>query len=622
MTARLTATLALLLALVPWAPPTHAAYSEYSVVRDTRTLHIGRDLSVTEDHTQVLRVNDAQAIEPLGKRRLTFTPSRESLRIVEAWTITREGTRHVVPADRILTQSNARSESESKFTDRQALIVIFPKVGVGSQLHVRAVRTRAQPIFPGHFSRLLWWSPHMPHEEVAVDVLLDAGVDIKMATRDTSGQLRGGRVASQPGDPTGSSRFRYTYAHTGAAPKFADQVDTMHHATTLVLGTFGSWADVASAYRVRATPKVTPEIRTTALEIVQGARSLAQRVERLHHWVARNVRYVAVTVNDGGFVPHDAQRVLDNLYGDCKDKAMLLEALLAAVGIEAGPVLVNTDAVYELPPQPTPFAFNHAIVHVPALSLYLDPTHIHARTGTLPDYLMGKPVLLVREGRVARTPHMNPAIDFSRSQTTAGMIASGAILGHTRAQLRGALEVDSRWLVAQALEEEGESKFVESLLARQFEPGSGSIRASPNDLEQAWEVETTFELEPLLNLPGPGALRIPLALAPGRILALTERRAYANRQQPFVCESARHEEVVTLDFPEGITVVALPPAVDFQKAGITYRSRYELKGRTLTATRTYVAKWPGPICEPKDDLAWLEFRPVLVKDLRGQVVVR
>jgi hypothetical protein len=35
-----------------------------------------------------------------------------------------------------------------------------------------------------------------------------------------------------------------------------------------------------------------------------------------------------------------------------------------------------------------------------------------------------------------------------------------------------------------------------------------------------------------------------------------------------------------------------------------------------------VAKWPGPICEPKDDLAWLEFRPVLVKDLRGQVVVR
>ena len=462
----------------------------------------------------------------------------------------------------------------------------------------------------------------MPHEEVAVDVLLDAGVDLKMATRDASGQLRGGRVAAQPGDPAGSSRYRYTYAHPGAAPKFPDQVDTMHYAPTLVLGTFGSWAEVARAYRARATPKVTPDIRTTALEIVQGARSLLQRVERLHHWVARNVRYVAVTVNDGGFIPHDAQRVLDNGYGDCKDQAMLLEALLAAVSIEAGPVLVNTDANYELPPHPTPFGFNHVIVHVPALNLYLDPTHGYARTGTLPEHLMGKPVLQVREGRVARIAHMNPASDYSRSQTTAGMIASGAILGHARAQMRGALEVYSRTRVAQALEDEGESKLVESLLSRQFEPGSGSIHASPDDLERAWEVETTFELEPLLNLPGPGALRIPLALAPGRILALTHRRAYANRQQPFVCESARHEEVVTLDFPEGTTVVALPPAVDFKKSGITYRSRYELKGRTLTATRTYVAKWPGPICEPKDDLVWEEFRPVLVRDLRGQVVVR
>jgi transglutaminase-like putative cysteine protease len=541
---------------------------------------------------------------------------------VEAWTITRDGTRHVVPADRILTQSNARSESESMFSDRQALIVIFPKVGVGSQLHVRTLRTRAQPVFPGHVSRLLWWSPHMPHEEVAVDVLLDAGVDLKMATRDASGQLRGGRVASQPGDPAGSSRYRYTYAHPGAAPKFPDQVDTMHYAPTLVLGTFGSWAEVARAYRARAKPKVTPDIRATALEIVQGARSLAQRAERLHHWMARNIRYVSVTVGDGGLIPHDAQRVLDNGYGDCKDKAMLLEALLAAVGIEAGPVLVNTEANYELPPQPTPFAFNHVIVHVPALNLYLDPTHSYTRAGTLPPYLMGKPVLLVREGRVARIPHMNPAIDHSRSQLTAGMIASGAILGHARAQMRGALEVNSRTLVARALEDDGESTFVERLLARQFEPGSGSIHASPDELEHEWVIETTFELEPQLNLPGPGALRIPLALAPGRILALTRRHGYANRQQPFVCESARHEEVVTLDFPEGTTIAALPPAVDFQKAGITYRSRYELKGRTLTATRTYVAKWPGPICEPKDDLVWLEFRPVLVKDLRGQVVVR
>jgi hypothetical protein len=98
---------------------------------------------------------------------------------------------------------------------------------------------------------------------------------------------------------------------------------------------------------------------------------------------------------------------------------------------------------------------------------------------------------------------------------------------------------------------------------------------------------------------------------------------YANRQQPFVCESTCPEEIVTLDLPEGTTVVALPPAVGFQKSGTSYRARYEIKGRALTATRTYVTKWPGPICEPKGDLVWEEFWPVPVKDLRGrQMVVR
>jgi transglutaminase-like putative cysteine protease len=609
-------------ALVGWAPPAHAHSADYTVVRDIRTIHLHRNLGHTEDHTEVLRVDSKDAIESLSRRRLTFIPSRESLRIVEAWTQTRDGKRHLVPPDRIVAQSNARSSTESIFTERQALVVLFPQVAVGAELHVRSVLTRREPIFPGHYSEKLWWSPHYPHAEVAVDMLVDPGVKLRSATRDKSGQLRGGQVAAQPADPPGSTRYRWTYAHPGAEPAFTNQVDEDHYAPMLVFGTFATWGEVARAYRARATPQSTPALRAKAREIVEGARSLMERVERITNWVSREIRYVAVTVGDAGYVPHSAQAVLDNGVGDCKDKSLLLEALLAAVGIEAGPALVDSTKVYELPPHPTPFAFDHVIVHVPALNLYLEPTHGYARAGTLPQSLMGKPVLRVREGRLDRIPHMNPALDFSQARLTAGMVASGAVLGATEAVFRGALEADSRITLAQALDREGVRRYAQRLLARQFEPGSGSFTADPQALDEPLEVKATFELEPLVNRPGVGAMRIPLALGPGRIFSLLNRHAYTDRRRPYVCESVRHEETYTLDFPEGTTVEAAPPAVDFQKSGITYRARYELKGRTLTATRTYVAKWPGPICEAKDDLVWEEFRPVLLRDLRAQVVVR
>ena len=51
-------------------------------------------------------------------------------------------------------------------------------------------------------------------------------------------------------------------------------------------------------------------------------------MQRLYHWVSRNIRYVALNIDVGGFVPRPAQAVLEHRYGDCKDHVVLLEAAL------------------------------------------------------------------------------------------------------------------------------------------------------------------------------------------------------------------------------------------------------------------------------------------------------
>ena len=57
---------------------------------------------------------------------------------------------------------------------------------------------------------------------------------------------------------------------------------------------------------------------------------------------ARSVHYVGVAFGVGRYQPHAASEVLTNQYGDCKDKHTLLASLLAAAGIKAYPVLVNS----------------------------------------------------------------------------------------------------------------------------------------------------------------------------------------------------------------------------------------------------------------------------------------
>jgi hypothetical protein len=81
--------------------------------------------------------------------------------------------------------------------------------------------------------------------------------------------------------------------------------------------------------------------------------------------------------------PHSAKDVNLRGSGDCKDKVVLLTALLRHVHIKAYPALLNMEYTGNLEANlPHPYHFNHAIVYIPKqtgldVDLWLDPT-IHS----------------------------------------------------------------------------------------------------------------------------------------------------------------------------------------------------------------------------------------------------
>jgi tetratricopeptide (TPR) repeat protein len=79
--------------------------------------------------------------------------------------------------------------------------------------------------------------------------------------------------------------------------------------------------------------------------------------------VQDQVRYLALSMGEGGYVPMSADEVWRSRYGDCKGKTVLLLALLHGLGIEAEAAMVSTTNGDGLPDRlPLVGWFNHVIV--------------------------------------------------------------------------------------------------------------------------------------------------------------------------------------------------------------------------------------------------------------------
>jgi hypothetical protein len=143
-------------------------------------------------------------------------------------------------------------------------------------------------------------------------------------------------------------------------------------------------------------------------------------------------------------------------------------------------------------------------------------------------------------------------------------------------------------------------------IARQFqtdsEPRTAEIDAQPELLDRPWVIRLSFRLEGLVALPGPAALTLPLALAPGQSEEPGQARG---RLRAFVCDGARHDETTVIHLPSAVRVRRVPEAVEFKRGRLAYRASYSLRDSALVVRRSFVSGWPGPVCPGQAGDEWM-----------------
>jgi tetratricopeptide (TPR) repeat protein len=197
----------------------------------------------------------------------------------------------------------------------------------------------------------------------------------------------------------GSDRIdRFTATDVPAIHSEPDMPGYTEVSPYIVASTFSSWDDVGHFWWGLAHEQLVPDadLIRTVHTLVDDAPDVRTKVARIYAWATDHVRYVGLELGIHGFQPYRVTDVVQRGFGDCKDTASLLYAMLTIAGIDARIALVRTTRNGEIATDPPSLAiFDHAIAYVPALDLFLDGTAEHGGIAELPSGDQGALTLVV-----------------------------------------------------------------------------------------------------------------------------------------------------------------------------------------------------------------------------------
>lgn len=284
-------------------------------------------------------------------------------------------------------------------------------------------------------------------------------------------------------------------------------------ATTLHVSTYRSWEQVGRYYWQLVREQLTPdeELKRTVEKVLQGVDRSDERavVRALYGFVVQNTRYVALEFGIHGYKPYRVDRVLSRRFGDCKDKASLIHAMLKVAGVDSRLVLLRTRELGAIGEEPASLAaFNHAILYVPSQELYLDGTAEFHGSRELPSADRTANVLVVEpEGKspFSTVPETSAEENLTALSMEVSLRPDGSatLVGKSTIRGQGAPEYRRAYQAAASRKATFEQGWAQSFPGLSVKEMSIS---EPSRLEEEVQLSFTLEVPRYAEAP-PGALR-------------------------------------------------------------------------------------------------------------------
>jgi hypothetical protein len=591
--------------------------SEYeslaSIERQIVHVKINADGSSEEIEELTIHVKSQQAVESRSQADIPYSSDQQTVEVLEAYTILPDGQKIKVADNAIRTVEDDLASGATMFSDLKHKIIIFPNVKVGARVYYKIKTIEHTPTYPNHYYYSTHFSPHVQYDHVEYTLTYPKSMPMRVKDRGVPG------VKTETAD---SITYQFKFKQDSIKVSEPVQVSTTDFAPAFYLSTFKDYLEYGQAFEDRAkdTMKVTPQVKKLADEITQGISDRKTQAREIYNWVSKEIRYVAIYMGNGGVVPHKADDIIRNRYGDCKDKNTLLIALLKAKGIEASSAVINSGSAYSLPELPIFRPFNHVITYLPEWDLYVDTTQELAPFGELGDHLVDKITLLTGLNKIGKTPPLSPSNNRIITQSSIKIMPNGEIKGASHTTYKGNRELAARYKF-EAYVSTNVTRMVDDQLFKFRETGTGKFK--PGDvynLNKPFELFTEFNLDPNTNFPGPGAMTVPVGLAPGNITAISHNKPKEKFYFPFECTSGYTEETTTIEFPKNTKLTKIPKSVHYTQAGSEYIATYKkINNNKLEVKRSLKLEKKTMVCQPEELKKWQTLYQAIKQDMRNQI---
>lgn len=262
------------------------------------------------------------------------------------------------------------------------------------------------------------------------------------------------------------------------------------------------WKDISDKF----DPDLYPEVVQLAQNLVKKDDDEESKIRKIYEYTQQEYRYIFVNVNESGYIPHTADKILKKKYGDCKDMSVMNVVMLKALGIDAKPVLVNTKNRGQTLTDLVSLDFNHMITYVKSKDgkvYWLDSTGSSCPLGEVYSSLEGALALVLRDDGSSfftKIPLSKSKENCLSRNVNINIAEDGNAKGHVSLIFTGNENISIR----SKLKDGSENDMKKSILryANANTPGleiDNLVYDNPHDISNKFRLEFDFEKSQLAN---------------------------------------------------------------------------------------------------------------------------
>ncbi len=447
----------------------------YVVLLDDGVVRREADGTGVVTYRTVAQILTLDAVENFGELSFGWDRGRERFRL--NWVRVIDARTGQVISDKPVHEQESLAEvsfDAPVYTDQQTKRVSLGGVAAGTIVDYSYTTETLQPVLPGDFAE--FWAIHTGAPTRRSRYVLDLPAGYEPRLKETNLTFRP-RVQERGGR-------RVTTWAVNDLPKIAPEpfasLDSNTVFMSLTVGGRTEWTDVSRWYAGLSADRytLTPEIEARVAQVVRGARTLEDSLRAVHRWVAQDFRYVSLSLGIGGYQPRTPEEVFRTQYGDCKDKATLFIAIARRFGVNAYPVLLNSDGG-DGREMPSVGLFDHMIAAVERPGggyTYLDLTAEIIPWGSVsPGYQGGFGLVVHPDGRPEEVtfPLNEPSANRIETVVAGELAPDGTFSGTFTRNTTGALQYSLRSAFASTITPKDRQEMTRSMAQNLFEGARG-----------------------------------------------------------------------------------------------------------------------------------------------------